>query len=103
MTDASGASLVIWILGAIGSIIVVIIIPIIIVIWQLLNQKIDNNTTEINELRKVRHDNLDAVTEIKGRVKLLEFKFEETLERIDNGVKKLSKQLTDHMADKDAV
>ena len=103
MTDASGASLVIWILGAIGSIIVVIIIPIIIVIWQLLNQKIDNNTTEINELRKVRHDNLDAVTEIKGRVKLLEFKFEETLERIDNGVKQLSKQLTDHMADKDAV
>lgn len=103
MTDANGTALVIWILGAIGSIIVVIIIPIVIVIWQLLNQKIDNNIREINELRKVRHDNLDAVTEIKGRVKLLEFKFEETLERIDNGVKQLSKQLTDHMADKDAV
>jgi len=103
VTDANGTALVIWILGAIGSIIVVIIIPIVIVIWQLLNQKIDNNIREINELRKVRHDNLDAVTEIKGRVKLLEFKFEETLERIDNGVKQLSKQLTDHMADKDAV
>ena len=103
MNEADGAELTIWILRSIGFVIVVIIIPVVIVVWQLLNQKIDNNTTEINELRKVRHDNLDAVTEIKGRVKLLEFKFEETLERIDNGVKQLSKQLTDHMADKDAV
>ena len=77
MNEADGAELTIWILRSIGFVIVVIIIPVVIVVWQLLNQKIDNNTTEINELRKVRHDNLDAVTEIKGRVKLLEFKFEE--------------------------
>lgn len=79
-----------WILGVLGGTIVFVIFPIVAFI-------VGGMRNEIFRLRGVRHSDRDTIAEVDSRVKLLEYKFEETIEKVERELKLLNLMLQDHL------